>query len=95
MNKAEIVAFISENSGVTAKVVESVLKYLPDALIKSLDETDKATIPGVCIMKSKYYPSKKITNYLINKEAIVPEKMRITMKPSSKLADGITIKRPK
>ncbi len=89
MNKAELIAMITEKCDLTKEQVETVFKATFDAIAEVLSKQDKIMIPGFGSFTSKKRAARKGRNPATGQEMLIPETVVASFKAASQLKDTI------
>jgi DNA-binding protein HU-beta len=89
MNKAELIAMITEKCDLTKAQVETAFKATFDAIAEVLSKQDKVTIPGFGGFTSKKRPARKGRNPSTGQEMLIPETVVASFKAAVQLKEII------
>jgi DNA-binding protein HU-beta len=89
MNKAELIAAIAEQSGLTKIQAEAAFKATFDIIISALVKQDKVMIPGFGGFSSKVRAERKGRNPSTGKEIMIPKAIVAQFKVATQLKEII------
>ncbi len=89
MTKAELVARIAEQAGVSKKQADRCLKAFIEALVDALQKGEKVAIPGFGIFQVKERAARKGRNPKTGEEIIIPARKVVHFKPAKQLRELI------
>ena len=89
MTKAELVARIAEQAGVSKKQADRCLKAFIEALVDALQKGEKVAIPGFGIFQVKERAARKGRNPKTGEEITIPARKVVHFKPAKQLRELI------
>jgi DNA-binding protein HU-beta len=89
MNKAELIAMVTEKCDLTKAQVETVFKATFDAIAEVLSKQDKIMIPWFGGFSSKKRPARKGRNPSTGQEMLIPETVVASFKSAAQLKEFI------
>ena len=90
MNKTELIAAVTERSGMTKKDAERVINATVDTITTSLVSGDKVQISGFGIFETKEREARVGRNPRTKETIEIPASRVPTFKPSKALKDNIS-----
>lgn len=85
MNKAELVAAVGKEAGVSQEVTNDVISALTTVITKSLAEGESVSLNGFGIFETKNYAERKSRNVRTQEEIVIPATRKPVFKASKVL----------
>ena len=92
MNKTELVAALTEKSGLTKKDAEKVLNDLVDIVTDALVAGEKVQIVGFMSAEVKARPERKARNPQTREDIVIPASKAPVFKAGKALKDAVNAK---
>ncbi len=89
MTKAELVAEVAKQAGITKKEADAALKAAVSAIGKALKKGERIAIPGLGIFTVKKRAARKGRNPRTGDVIQIPARKVVAFKPAKELRDGI------
>ena len=89
MNKAELIAAISENAGLTKADSKKALDSFIDVTMEALKKGDRVALVGFGSWTVKQREARKGRNPQTKEEIMIPAKKVVKFKPGSELAGSV------
>lgn len=89
MTKAELIAEIANQAGITKKEADAALKAAVGAISKALKKGERIAIPGLGIFSVKERAARKGRNPRTGQVIQIPARKVVAFKPSKDLREGV------
>jgi len=89
MTKAELVAEIAKQAGITKKEADAALKAAVSAISEALKRGERIAIPGLGIFTVKMRAARKGRNPRTGQVIQIPARKVVAFKPAKDLREGI------
>ncbi len=89
MTKAELVAEIAKQAGITKKEADAALKAAVSAISEALKRGERIAIPGLGIFTVKERAARKGRNPRTGQVIQIPARKVVAFKPAKDLREGI------